>query len=139
MISFALIWMNKLEDILEEAESDVANLTLRKDGIITFVPKKGMTEHNVDAMKLEFEIFINWAKDGKKRFLTDNRQLKKFESDVKVYAKQNLPLFCDKMAFVVNSGVSSFLTNFFIYLHKPEVPIKTFTTPEDALTWLREK
>jgi len=131
--------INKSEEIAEQKHSDVGILTLRKDGIITFQPQKGKTEHNVAAMKVEFDIFVDWAKDDLKGFLCDNRNLKKFESDVKVYAQNNLHKFSDKLALIVQSGISSFLTNFFIHLNRPKIPVKTFTDPQKALEWLKEE
>lgn len=129
--------LNNPSDIKEQQTSDVAILSLRKDGIITFEPKKGQTEHNVETMRKEVLIFQEWAKNGKLYFLTDNRTLNRFESDVRIYAQKMLPTFCDKFAIIIQSGISSFLTNIFIHLNRPEIPVKTFTNKEAAFNWLK--
>lgn len=130
--------INRPDQIKEQKHSEVGILTLRKDGIITFQPKEGKTEHYIEAMKIEFNIMLDWTKGETCGFLSDNRNLKKFESDVKVFAQKNVDKFANRFALIVQSGISSFLTNFFIHLNRPPIPVKTFTSPEKALEWLRE-
>ena len=130
---------NTQEEILDQKTSDVGILSLRKDNIITFEPKEGKITHTLEAMKYELEIFKAWANGNKLGFITDNRKLKKFDSDVRVYAQQHLPLFCNRFALITSSGISSFLTNMFIYINRPEIPIKAFTTKEEAINWLKEE
>lgn len=129
--------LNNQQDIKEQATSDVGILSLRNDDIITFEPKEGKTTHTLKAMKEELEIFQNWAGDRKLGFISDNRTMKKFDADIRIYAQQHLPLFCNRFALIISSGISSFLTNMFIYINKPQVPIKIFTTTEEALKWLK--
>jgi hypothetical protein len=131
--------LNQSYEIAEQTSSDVGIITFRKDGIITFEPKEGKITHTVEAMAYEFEIFKKWANGNKVPFLTDNRELKKFENDVRVYAQQNLPVFCSKFAFIVRSGLSSFLTNMYMYINKSGVPTKAFTTKKDAIDWLKNE
>lgn len=130
--------LNSPKEILEQKTSDVGIVSLRKDGIITFEPKEEKTTHTLEAMKVELDIFQDWAGDKKLGFLSDNSTLKKFDADIRVYAQKHLPLFCDKFALIISSGISSFLTNIFIHLNRPKVPIKTFTNKKEALKWLKE-
>ena len=130
--------LNKAEEIAEQKTSNVGIVCLRNDGIITFEPKKGKTTHELSAMEVEFNIFKDWAKSGRRKFMCDNRELKKFDNKIREYAQQNLPFFCNRFALLINSGISSFLTNMFIYLNRPEIPIKAFTNKGDALKWLKE-
>lgn len=130
--------VNNTIDILEQDSSEVGLLCLRKDNIITFEPLPNKETHTLAAMKYELGVFINWAGDNKLGFLTDNRELKKFESEVRLYAQEHLPLFCDKFALIVKPGISAFLTKMFIHINRPTIPTKTFTTPEEAIIWLKE-
>lgn len=129
---------NEQNEILDQKTSSVGIISLRKDRIITFEPKKGTHTHTLEAMKYELNVFKEWAGDDKLGFISDNRTLKKFDSDVRVYAQQHLPLFCSRFALIISSGASSFLTNMFIYINRPEIPIKAFTTKEAALNWLKQ-
>jgi hypothetical protein len=129
--------LNSPEELVEQKKSTVGIISLRKDNIITFEPIVGMTTHTLEAMKYELDVFKNWAGESRLAFLSDNRALNKFDADVRIYAQQNLPLFCSKFALIVTSGMSSFLTNLFIYINRPEVPIKAFSNKEDAIKWLK--
>ena len=130
---------NNQNDIKEQTTSDVGIITLRKDDIITFEPKEGKTTHTLEAMKQELNIFQEWASEKKLGFISDNRAMKKFDTDIRVYAQQHLPLFCNRFALIISSGISSFVTNMFLYLNRPEIPVKAFTNKEDAIKWLKEE
>lgn len=128
--------LNKVEDILQYDTSEVGVVCLRKDGIITFEPLPGKETHTLTAMKYELSVFRKWANDKKLGFISDNRELKKFESNIRVYAQEHLPYFCKKFALIVEPGISAFLTKLFIHINRPTVPTKTFTRPEEAIDWL---
>lgn len=130
--------LNSPEEILEQKFSDIGILSLRKDNILTFEPKPGKTEQTLDSMKTDLEILKNWANGRKYGFLVDSRRFKKFDSDVRVYAQKNSPQFSNKYAIIISSGTSSFLANMFIYINRPIIPTKTFTTKEKAVEWLNK-
>jgi hypothetical protein len=129
--------LNSTEEILEQKLSEVGILSLRKDDILTFEPKLDKTEQTLVSMKTDLDILIEWA-DGKKYgFLVDSRRFKKFNSDARVYAQKHTPLFAHKYAIIISSGTSSFLANLFLYMNRPSIPTKTFTTKDSALNWLK--
>jgi len=39
---------------------------------------------------------------------------------------------------MVNTGLSQFLFNLFLYLNNPEIPIKSFKNLDKAYAWLKE-
>ncbi len=129
--------LNNPTEIAEQKFSDVGILSLRKDGIITFEPKEGKTTHTLEAMKVELAIFEEWAKNGKLKFIADNSNMKKFDADIRIYTQKHLPLFCNKFALIVSFGISSFVTNIFIHLNRPIVPVQVFTNKKDALKWIK--
>jgi hypothetical protein len=129
--------LNNPSDILEQESSNVCDLHLRKDGIVTLEPKEEMAVQTIESMEMDFDIFKNWTKEEKKGFLVDARKFKKFDSEARVYAQKNSPLFFNKYAIVIKSGTSSFLGNMFMHLTKPEIPTKLFSNKIDALEWLK--
>ena len=131
--------LNLPEEISLQEKSKVGSITLRKDSIITFEPIPGVHTHTIESMKHELDIFKTWAGENRLGFLSDNKNLKKFDAEIRVYAQQNLPLFCSKFAIIVASGISSFLTNIFIHINRPEIPVKAFSNKQDALNWLKSK
>ncbi len=128
--------LNEPNEIKEQKRSDVCILTLRNDNIFTVEPKDGVTEQTLASMKKDFEIFKNWSDGNKDGFLADARRFKKFGNDARIYAQEKSPLFSDKYAIIIASGVSSYLANLFIYMNRPKIPTKTFTTKDKAVEWL---
>ena len=131
--------LNTTDEILEQKFTEVGILSLRKDNILTFEPKLDKTEQTLDSMKSDFEILKNWANGEKYGFLVDSRRFKKFNSESRAYAQEKTPLFSDKYAIIISSGTSSFLANLFIYLNRPSIPTKTFTTKDEAIIWLKSE
>jgi hypothetical protein len=130
--------LNNPTEILKQDTSDASILSLRIDDIITLELKEGESIQTLESMKKDFEIFKKWTKNKKLGFLVDSRSMKKFDTEQRVYAQKNSPLFSNKYAIIISSGTSSFIANMFIYLTKPEIPTKIFTTKEDAIKWLKE-
>jgi len=128
--------LNEPEEIAEQKTSDVGLLTLRKDGLITFEPLEGKTEQTLASIKKELAIFQKWANGKPTGLLADNRNLKRFEADIRVFAQENIPQFANRSAVIVRPGISSFLINMFIYLNKPPISLKIFTNKEEAFKWL---
>ena len=130
--------INIPDEILKSDSSEISLLCLRKDGIVTLEPKEGETVQTLKSMKMDFEIFKDWTKNEKLNFLVDSRRLKKFDSELRVFAQKNSPLFFNKYAIIISSGTSSFLANIFIHLTKPKIPTKLFTNKTDAINWLKQ-
>ncbi|MDF1672615.1 MAG: hypothetical protein P1U41_03875 [Vicingaceae bacterium] len=131
--------LNNPDEIIKSDTSKKSLLNLRKDGIITLEPKMGETIQTLESMKIDFEIFKEWTQNEKYNFLVDSRRLQKFDSELRVFAQENSPIFFKKYAVIITSGTSSFLANMFMHLTKPQIPTKLFTNKTDAINWLNEK
>ena len=129
--------LNLPEEIAEQKLSDVGVLSYRKDNIITFELQKGENKQTLDSMKKDLEIFKEWTNGEKLGFVVDSRKFKKFEAEARLYAQQHTPYFSFKYAIIISSGISSFLANMFIYINRPAIPTKTFTSKEDAINWIK--
>ncbi len=130
--------INSHNQIIEQTKSDVALLTLRNDSIITFEPHTGVVTNKVEVMEFELEVFLRWSKDEKKGFLVDTRNFNNFGSEERDFAEQHFNNFCIRIAVLKSAGISSVVVNFFLYLHRPEIPMKAFSNVEDAIKWLKE-
>ena len=129
--------LNLPEEIAEQKLSDVGVLSYRKDKIITFELQEGKTKQTLDSMKKDLAFFKEWANDEKLGFIVDSRRFKKFGAEARIYAQQQTPSFSSKYAIIISSGMSSFLANMFIYMNRPAIPTKTFTSKEDAINWIK--
>jgi hypothetical protein len=130
--------INKASDIKETATSSLANLTLRKDGIITHELFEGKFKTNLEALAQELDIFLEWSKDEKKTFLVDMRRFKESKIEERLFIQTNLNRFSSKYALIIEKGISFYLYNILNYLTKPTVPTKFFFKVEDAINWLKK-
>jgi len=124
--------------IKETFSTKIGDIFLRHDNIIVFSPHKGVTKVDMESMVYNLDKFMEWSKDKPLPFLSDNRNIKEISSEIRVFVQSKLPIFCSKHAIIVDTGLSQFLFNIFLYLNRPEVPIKSFTSFEKAYAWLKE-
>jgi hypothetical protein len=125
-------------NIKDTFSTKIGTIVLRSDNVIVFSLKEGVTHVDIDSMSLNFEKFLEWTKDKPLPFLADNRNIKQISPEVRTFVQDNLPKFCSKHAIMVNTGLSQFLYNIFLYLNRPEIPIKSFTNFDKAYAWLKE-
>ena len=128
--------LNLPEEIAEQKFSDVGVLSYRKDDIITFELQDGKSEQTLNSMKKDLAFFKEWANGKKLGFIVDSRKFENFGSEARIYAQKYSPHFSSKYAIIISSGMSSFLANMFIYINRPSIPTKTFTSKEDAINWI---
>lgn len=131
--------VNEAKDIAIEIPNEIGRICLRKDNIITFEPSPEATKTSVDILKHDLVYFMTWSKDGQLPMISDNRNLKEMTSEERRFIQEKLPVFCSKMAILVDNGLSIFFFNVMCYLNKPDIPMKMFKNPEKAFAWLREK
>jgi hypothetical protein len=130
--------INQASDIKETATSNVANLALRKDGIITHELVEGHFKTNLETLSQELDIFLEWSKIEKKTFLIDTRKFKEFNMNERLFIQNNIKKFSSKYAIIVDKGISLYFYNILNYLTKPPVPTKCFYKVEDAINWLKK-
>jgi len=131
--------INKPIDIKEQKENEIGILTLRVDNIITFEPNGVKNTTNLEILKKDVILFLDWTKDNKMGFLSDNRTLKSLESEERAFIQNNIERFCNKFAMVVETGMSYYIFNVFQLFNRPSIPMKAFKDCESALKWLQEK
>ncbi len=131
--------INEDKDISISIPNDIGRICLRKDNIITFEPKPGATKTSLDILKHDLSYFKEWTREGRLPMISDNRTLKEMNDSERRYIQEQLPVFCSKMAIIVDNGLSTFFFNIMCYLNKPDIPMKMFKNPDKAFTWLKEK
>lgn len=122
---------------IKHAETRIAKMHLRKDGIIHSVGRDDLVESLADAHE-QIEA-IKSINDGLKRpFLADARKLKKVEKEAReFYASAATGDVCEAVAIMAETRVSKVLINFFMKINKPAYPMRMFTDEEEAIEWLK--
>jgi len=114
--------INKPIDIKEQKENEIGVLTLRLDNIITIEPNGIKNTTNIEILKKDVVIFLDWTKGEKMGFLSDNRTLKILEAKERAYIQDNLEKFCNKFAMVVETGMSYYIFNIFRLFNRRQYP-----------------
>ena len=115
--------------VIDQLSTEIGIISLTKDKLITFLPHPGIKEVSLKPMAENMTKFLEWTKDEKLPFLTDNRQIKVIDSETRVFVQKNLPKFCSRHAIILESGLSYFMFNLFMYLNRPSIPVKAFKPP----------
>jgi len=67
-----------------------------------------------------------------RKFANVNKQARAF------YGSDEVTRTHRALAFIIDSGFSRVIGNFYLGLNKPKIPTKLFTKEEDAIEWLKE-
>ncbi len=132
-----MYFINKDTDIDKCVHNPIGRICLRHDKILTFEPNNGETKTNVDILKADTKIFLEWTKGGKLPLISDNREIKELGAEERIYMQENLDKFCSKFALIVNDGLSSYFFNILKLFTKPNVKMKAFKNIDKALEWLK--
>jgi len=123
-------------ECLSISKLNYGELKLFSNQILIFTPTSTLKSIETALLKSDINEFIKIANDSKILFIYDGRTLNDFTSEQKALMQKHLPLFSKKMAILSDSGLSKFFSNLFLYLYKPEIPIKIFNTRNKAIDWL---
>lgn len=105
----------------------------------------GHTNYNKDT-SLTFDDAVNEVRimkemsgDKKIPVLVDINNVKSIPRESRVYyAGENAGKVYMAVALLIGSQTSRILGNFFLGLNKPKMPVKLFTSEEEALKWLED-
>jgi hypothetical protein len=111
-----------------------------EDGILrskVLIDGEYTMEHAIDDGKAFRELVGKI--EGKKLLLVEPGNLFKISKEVRVYQSIEGPKIVDKIAQVIENPVTKTIVSFFLGLSKMPVPIKMFTTVDEAVKWLKEE
>lgn len=128
--------LSKEEHILKKIIVKSGIICLRTDDIITFNPNLSIKEVKIEHFLENIEVYKTLTKNGKKPFLTDNRPTIEFTSEQKRLMKEELSLYFSKVAVITKGDLNKFIFNSFMYLYRPNVPVKSFVKIDKAISWL---
>ena len=130
--------MTSEEEQRPAIETPTTVICVRDDGIVLVTLKQGAevtleaaNENDVATKKLVGErSFLLMVDIRAARAIT--REAREFFADPEV-RKHTIA-----QAFLIDSGVSKVLGNFYLRVNKPPFPTKLFTSEESAVAWLNE-
>ncbi|MDB4534805.1 hypothetical protein N9242_08025 [Vicingaceae bacterium] len=130
--------MDNQVKILKSVELDFGVAELRNDNILTFDPNKNINTYNLKQLKEMLIVFKDITNGTPLPYYSDNSKLSgSIGSDEKVFMSAHFHEFATAFAMKENSALTRFVAHTFIYLNKPQIPIKMFKTKSDAINWLK--
>jgi hypothetical protein len=130
--------VNLETQILKSISNDVNVVAFTKDNILTLTPHEHSTKTNIETLKVELEILTEWTKStGPLPFLVDARYIKQMSTKERIYIQNKVPIFASQFAVLITGGLSTFFFNLLAHLNSPQIPMKAFSDPRKANTWLK--
>jgi hypothetical protein len=127
-----------MDNILGELKTRNGLVEKREDGIIVLSIWPHVKDTNVDYLQEDVNAITQLCQNEKTPFLMVGPSMEKFGTDEKVFVQKNTAKFATAYAMVIKSGVSSYLANIVMYMHRPAIPCKVFTDKDQAITWLQK-
>jgi hypothetical protein len=106
---------------------DILYSEFKKSVVIT-------AENARDLIHLRHQI----SRSKKQYWCIDLKGVKSYTNEAHEYADKHGQEFLYACATVTHSHIAKFITNFFLVVKRPKVPLKVFTHKEDAMRWLHE-
>jgi len=127
--------INKV-NILKSKQLDFGLVELRADNILSFLPNKNVKTYSIKQLEEMLNTFSIITEGQPYLYYSDNTNLSpNFSSEAKTFMSEHFHKFAKAFAMTENSPLTRFIT--FIYLNKPQIPIKMFKTEENAINWLK--
>lgn len=91
-------------------------------------------ENAKDLIRLRHEISCN----KKQYWCYDFKNVVSYSKEVRDYADKHGQEYLYACGAVVHSHITKFILNTFMKLKNPKIPLKAFTSKEDAVSWLKQ-
>ena len=106
-----------------------------EDGICRTKVKQGAKVTIVEALE-NSKAVLSLAGDSKFPLVVDSRGIHSITKQARDhFSMNNRPSKVNAIALIIGSPVSVVIGNFFMGLSKSRVPVKLFTSPEEAINW----
>lgn len=129
--------MNKMA-IKQQINLDFGTAQLREDGILSFIPNNNVKGYTLEQLKEMLTTFKTITKGKSHPYYSDNSMFEgKFTSEAKTFMSKHFHEFATAFAMKENSSILRYVTHTFIYLNKPNIPVKMFKTEKEAIKWLK--
>lgn len=128
--------MNEGVEILQSVDLGFGEVELRSDGILTFVPIAGRNTVSLENLKQMLSALKELSNGEPKPFYTDNTHLTDLGFSERQFIGKNLHLFATASAVKENSAATRFIGHTIQSMFPPRVPMKMFSTKQEAIAWL---
>ena len=127
-----------MEEVIRSTETSKGNILLYSNGILhqTYHDGAEMTKEDscaeIDLYKTEY------CRDMKRPILVDIQNVKTVSKESRsIYASEETGKCLSAAALLIGNPVSRIIANFYLGMNKTIMPVRMFTSVEDATDWLK--
>lgn len=132
-----VIVLSRIFNEMKVIYTDIAELSFDENEAILFIRMLEDAHMKIENTKEHYKIINELTYGQKYRALVDASNYFRIDDDASQYAALPDTIKNRLAAAHFTSNVSNRLTaNFFRLFYKPEIPVRTFKTKEEALEWL---
>ena len=113
-------------------------IKFRIDDGILFSEYTKITIGSLEVIKEVIRLRTEFSENKKQYWCYNINNLKSMNIESRNYAEKHGQDLLYACAVLVNSHVTKFIFNAFLKLKSPNIPFKSFTSNEDAITWLKK-
>lgn len=126
-----------MDEILRESKTTKGSVRLYDSGIMHQTYHKGVEIIFEDTEK-EMEIYRKeFCQDGARPILVDINTIKSVSKESRgIYSSKETAEIFSAAALLVGNPVSRIMGNFYLGLNKSTMPVRMFTDPDQAWSWL---
>ncbi|NTU83895.1 MAG: hypothetical protein HGA45_31730 [Chloroflexales bacterium] len=122
----------------DELVTRSARLRLEEDGIVRATVLPGVAQSLAEAQE-NFAAQIRLTQGQRHALLVDIRAGQSQDREAReFYTRSEAARVIRAVAILVESPMSRLIGNFFLGFNKPTIPLRLFSSDEEALGWLRE-
>ena len=127
-------------EVLAEITTGNAQIKKRSNGMVTLKHLEGINSLKWNDFVENYEAILQLQNGCISPLLGNVTNIEEVENEAKAFMTKTLPTVANALAFVneKTNTVTSFVINMYLYLHRPQIPVKVFSSEEKALKWLNE-
>ncbi|NUM50088.1 MAG: hypothetical protein HUU48_03130 [Flavobacteriales bacterium] len=125
-------------EVLTEITTGNAQIKKCSNGMLIFKHLEGIKSLNLSDFVENYEGILRLQSGCVSPLLGNVTNIEDVENEAKAFMTKTLPTVANALAFVneKTNTVTSFAINMYLYLHRPQIPVKVFSSEEKALKWL---
>jgi hypothetical protein len=128
----------KMEEATRSSETSKGKVLLYSNGILHQTYHVGINMTKEDSFA-EIELYMNeYCRDMKRPILVDIRNIKSVSKESRsIYSSEETGKCLSAAALLIGNPVSRIMGNFYLGLNKTIMPVRMFTSVEEATDWLK--
>lgn len=124
--------------VIKEIKTNNGVIRKHKCSIISLYHPDNIKKSEMEDFIQNYEALLKVQAGEISPFLIITNNVSTVSSEGKVFMTKTLPTIANSMAMVPKSALAKFAVNLFLYINRPNIPTKAFSSEEKAVEWLKQ-